>query len=99
MSMIATVAHSSPILALVGQLNSWTEPPGSSLAFACCPFRFEFNCSLAFRCVVAKAAPLPILRALTESRSYWIPVNVTQLLHKLRIVSDVEVVISLLPEV
>jgi hypothetical protein len=47
---------------------------------------------------VAKAAPLPVLRAFTQPGLYRIAMNIAQLFHKLRVISNIEIVISLLPE-
>jgi hypothetical protein len=50
------------------------------------------------RCVVPKTDPLPIFRTFAESCRHRITMNVAKLLHKLRVISSVEIVGSLLPE-
>src|SRR5258708_1944199 len=47
---------------------------------------------------MAKTAPLPVLRTFAQPRVHRISMNVAQLLHKLRIISNVEIVVPLLPE-
>jgi hypothetical protein len=48
---------------------------------------------------VAKAAPLPILRTVTQAASYGIAVNVTELFNELFVIAYVEIIIALVPEV
>jgi len=47
---------------------------------------------------LTKAAPIPIFRTFTQSALHRIAVDVTEFLHKLAIVADVEIVIAFLPE-
>ena len=47
---------------------------------------------------MAKTAPLPVLRTLAQPSLHWIAMNVAQLLHKLRVISNVEIVVPFLPE-
>ena len=68
-------------------------------ACPCRPFTFNFHSSCATGCVVAKAAPLPVFRAFAQTALYRVSMDVAKLLHKLRVVPDVEIVIALLPEV
>jgi hypothetical protein len=46
-----------------------------------------------------KAAPWPVFRALAESLLHWVAMNVMELLYKLRMIANVEIIIALLPEV
>jgi hypothetical protein len=62
------------------------------------PFRLDLNASLTASCVVAKAAPLPVLRAFTQPVLYRIAMNVAQHFHKPRVITNIEIVISPLPE-
>jgi hypothetical protein len=48
---------------------------------------------------MAKIAPLPVFRVLTQAALHWIAMNIAKLFRELLLVSDVEVVIALLPEV
>jgi hypothetical protein len=80
------------------EFHGWTECPCRSLAPSCRPLALNLHSSFAPGCVLTKATPLPIFRALTQSALHRIPVDITKLLHKLTIVPDVEIVIALLPE-
>src|ERR1700687_1759008 len=92
------VAHSSPGLAEGGRFYSWTKSSRYSFAFSYCPFRLDLHPPLKAGCVVAKSAPLPILRTFAQPSVYRIAMNVTQLFHKLGVISNVEIVVPLLPE-
>jgi hypothetical protein len=46
---------------------------------------------------MAKTAPLPVIRALTQPALHWIAVNIAKLFRELPLISDVEVVIAFLP--
>src|SRR6266496_4248031 len=48
--------------------------------------------------MVAKTAPLPVLRALAQPSLRRISMNIAQLLHKLWVIPNVEIVVPLLPE-
>jgi hypothetical protein len=50
------------------------------------------------RCVMEKAAPRPVFGALAQSLCHRVPMNVVQFLYKLRMIANVEIVVSLLPE-
>jgi hypothetical protein len=63
--------------------------------FACGPFGLNFDSSLAASCVMEKAAPSPVFRTLAQSLLHRIPMNVMELLHKLLMIANVEVVIAL----
>ena len=76
-----------------------SKPSHRSFALSCCPFRLDFYEAFDSCCVVSVAAPLPVLRSLAQSLLHRIAVNISQLLHKLVIVPDIEIVITLLPEV
>jgi hypothetical protein len=62
------------------------------------PGRFNFDRSYFSGRVVAKARPRPIFGTIAEVLSYGVAVDVVQLLIKLIMVADVEVVVSVLPE-
>jgi hypothetical protein len=74
------------------------EPSCRTLPPACGPFRLNLNGSLAAGCVMQKTAPLPIFRPLAQSSSHRILMNVVQLFHELLIIANIEIVVSLLPE-
>jgi len=70
----------------------------SSLSTHSCPFGLNFHsCIPVFR-IVAEAAPLPILRPLHQSTRHGIAMNIAQLLHKLRMIANVAIIITPLPE-
>ena len=48
---------------------------------------------------MAKTAPLPVLRTFAQARLDRISMNIAQLFHNLRVISNVEIVVPLLPEV
>jgi len=48
---------------------------------------------------VAKAAPLPIFRTVTQAACDGVAVNVTELFNELFVIAYIEIVISLVPEV
>src|SRR5439155_14070116 len=76
----------------------WTNSSRGSFAFSCCPFRLDLDPSLTPGCVVAKTAPLPVLGTLAQPSLHRIAMNIAQLFHKLRVISNVEIVVPLLPE-
>jgi hypothetical protein len=82
----------------VGQFDAWAKSLRFSLALACSPFGLDFNSSLATRGVMKKAAPRPVFRALAQSPLHRVAVNVVELLYKLRMIANVEVVVALPPE-
>jgi hypothetical protein len=45
-----------------------------------------------------KAARRPVFGALAQSPLHWVPVNIVELLHKLGVIANVEIVVALLPE-
>src|SRR5260221_618448 len=87
-----------PSFGLSGGVDSWTECSRRSFAFSRRPLRLNLDPSLTASRVVAKTAPLPVLRTLAQPSSHPIAMNVAQLLHKLRIISNIEIVMPLLPE-
>ncbi len=87
-----------PSFGLSGGLDSWTECSRRSFAFSRRPLRLDLHPSLIASCVVAKTAPLPVLRTFAQPSRHRIAMNVAQLFHKLRIISNIEIVIPLLPE-
>ena len=54
-----------------------------ALALARGPLRFDFDHSFDTGCIVAEAAPRPILGALDQASFHWIAVDVAQLLDSL----------------
>jgi|SRR5579859_2152742 len=86
------------ILDSVGRFNGWTEFCRGSLALACGPFGFNLNRSIAARCVMEKAAAWPVLGAFAQSLLHRVRMNVVELFYKPRMIANVEVVITLLPE-
>ena len=75
-----------------------TQFPRRPLAFSRRPFRLDLDPSLTASCVVSKTAPLPIFRTFAQTRLHRIAMNIAKLLHKLRVISNVEIVVPLLPE-
>ena len=45
-----------------------------------------------------KAAPPPVFGTLAQSRLHRVAMNVVELLYKLRMIANVEIVVALLPE-
>src|ERR1043166_6965805 len=86
------------ILDSVGQFNGRGEFSRGSLALAGGPLGFNCNRSIAAGCVMDKAAARPVFGALAQSLLHRVPMNVVELLDKLRMIAHVEVVIALLPE-
>src|SRR5882724_288794 len=82
----------------MGHFDRRTKSSRHSFAFSRCPFRLDLDPSLTAGCVVAKTAPLPVLRTFAQPARDWIAMNVAQLFHKLRVISNVEIVVPLLPE-
>src|ERR1700716_3782007 len=72
--------------------------PAARSRSPCRPFRLDLDPSLTAGCVVAKTAPLPLFRTLAQPSLHRIAMNVTQLLDKLRVIANVEIVVPLLPE-
>lgn len=83
----------------MGQWHGTTELSFRSFALAGGPFGFDLYDSLDAGCAVAEAAPWPIFGAGAQPSTHRVGVNVMQLLYKLRVVADVEIVVALLPEV
>ncbi|SRR5216684_6854951 len=63
------------------------------------PVRLDLHNSLAAGCVVAKTVPFPVFGAQAQTGPDRIPMNIAELFHKLWVVSSVEIVIALSPEV
>ena len=82
----------------MGKFDGRTESSCCPLAFACRPLGLDFNPSLAASRVMEKAAPRPILGAPAQSLLHRIAVDVVELLCKLRMIANVEVVVALLPK-
>src|SRR5438132_12785576 len=76
----------------------WTNSSRGSFAFSCCPFRLDLDPSLTAGCVVAKTAPLPVLRTFAQPSLHRIAMNIAKLFYKLLVISNVEIVVPLLPE-
>jgi hypothetical protein len=51
----------------VGQFYRWTKSSRRASAFSCRPFCFDLDPSLTAGCIVAKTAPLPVLRTLAQA--------------------------------
>ena len=78
----------------MGQFDGWTEVSGSSFAFSRGPFGIDFYPPLAASRMMEKSAPRPILGAAAQSRVHRVGMNVVELLDKLRLIANVEVVLG-----
>src|SRR5271157_4256384 len=83
----------------MGDFNGRTQPPCRALAFSCGPLGLDFHSPLSPGCVVAEAAPFPILRLRAQPTLDRIAMDVAQLLNEFFMIAYVAVVIALLPEV
>jgi hypothetical protein len=83
----------------VGQFCGWSEFLRRAFASNRGPFGFNLYASLNPRCIVQKAAPLPIFREFAQPALNRIAMKVPQFLQKLCMIPDIEIVVALLPEV
>jgi hypothetical protein len=84
----------------VGTLT-FADNPGlgsHALALTRRPSRFDFDCAFNTSCIVAEAAPRPILRVLDQTSFHGIAVDVAQFFYSLLLAPHVEIVVSGLPE-
>lgn len=81
----------------MGEFDGWAEVSRNSFAFSRGPFGLDFDPSFAARRMMEEAAPRPILGA-AAPRVHRVGMNVVELLDKLRLIANVQVLVALLPK-